>query len=37
MFRADGLKIYPTLVIRGTGNLHAFACIVLHKSVNSVL
>ena len=20
MFRADGLKIYPTLVIRGTGN-----------------
>jgi len=22
MFRADGLKIYPTLVIRGTGELY---------------
>ena len=39
MFRADGLKIYPTLVIRGTGNLKSwtlilFTCLHIYLYVN---
>ena len=36
-FRADGLKIYPTLVIRGTGERHcSFHCSVVVVVYNSL-
>ena len=34
-FRADGLKIYPTLVIRGTGKTHTHTHIHTHTHTHT--